>query len=497
LTDKISQEVTNTVEIISSFLLPKEEAVNLLQNENEITPLVSALENYYQNPSVQFHIPGHTRGFGMLPKFKKLINNKYTYLDTTDEFDQLGTLHPETGPIQKAQELAAEAFGAQKSFFLLNGSSIGNMALALTQTRPGKKVIIERNSHRSIVTGLILSGADPVWVSPQKLEDWSIWGAVRPEEIEKLLTENPDVELVWVTSPTYEGVVSDIGGISQVCKRFDVPLFVDEAHGCLWNFNEKFPTPALKLGADAVVHSMHKTGGSFAQSSILHISKNSKLDVEQVESNLRLLHTTSPSIILLASIDAARAHLTSTRGKKLINNAINNSLYLRSQLSNYPTVKILSGAENIQIDPTKIYMMIDGLSGKRLETILEVEYHIEVESSTDNGILLLSNIGNSKKDMEYLAKCVKSIVKNNYSDISHLEKTRYMPFVNPIIKMTPREAFYKQKEKLSPKMAVGRISADLIAECPPGIFVLVPGEMITNEHLPYLTNYKSINVLEE
>ncbi|MFA6990399.1 MAG: hypothetical protein WC197_10050, partial [Candidatus Gastranaerophilaceae bacterium] len=198
MTDKISQEVSGKVPLKISLepygeglephqavLRGREEAE--LQSENDETPLVTALENYCKNPSVQFHIPGHTRGTGMLPKFKKLINNKATYLDTTDEFDQLGTLHPATGPIQEAQDLAAKAFGAKKSFFLLNGSSVGNLALALTQAKPDKKVIIGRNSHRSIVTGLILSGSNPIWISPQKFEDWSIWGAVNPEEIEKLL----------------------------------------------------------------------------------------------------------------------------------------------------------------------------------------------------------------------------------------------------------------------------------------------------------------------
>jgi arginine/lysine/ornithine decarboxylase len=497
LADEITQAEDTVLEESSSFS-PTDELETLpLQLETESAPLVAALENYYQNPTIQFHIPGHTRGNGMLPKFKKLINNKAAYLDTTDEFDKLGTLHPETGPISHAQTLAAEAFGAKKSFFLLNGSSIGNIALALTSAKPGKKVIIGRNSHRSIVTGLILTGADPVWISPQKLEDWSVWGAVSPEEIEKLLIENPDVSLVWITNPTYEGVVSDIAGISKICKNFNVTLFVDEAHGCLWNFDKRFPVSALQLGADAVVHSMHKTGGSFSQSSILHISHSSGIDIAEVEANLKLLHTTSPSILLLASIDAARAFLISSKGQKLINNAINNSYYLRSELSNYQQVKILSANENITIDPTKIYIMIDGLSGKRLENILEVEYRIEVESATDNGILILSNIGNNKKEVEYLCECIKSIVKSNYSDISYLEKTKYMPFLHPIIKMTPREAFYKKKENISPKMSVGRVSADLIAECPPGIFVLVPGEVVTDEHLPYLTGYNSINVIVE
>ena len=253
-------------------------------------PIVEALKAAYECPTYQFHIPGHTKGNGVLPEFRKLIGTKALSIDTTDEFDGLGTLHPATGPIKEAQELAAEAFGAKKTFFLLNGSTAGNLALAMGLTKKGEKIIVNRNCHRSILTGMIISGAEPIWLIPKKLEEWGIWGCVTPESVEEMLKNNPQAGMVWITNPTYEGVVSDIKSIAEICKKYDVPLIVDEAHACLWNFNNHLPTTALKLGADAVVHSLHKTGGSMSQSSMLHIAENSKLDTEAVEKALKLLH---------------------------------------------------------------------------------------------------------------------------------------------------------------------------------------------------------------
>ena len=293
-------------------------------------PIVEALKTAYNNPTYQFHIPGHTKGLGTLPDFRKLVGKKALMVDTTDEFDNLGTLTPASGPIKEAEELAAQAFGAKKTFFLLNGSTIGNLAIAMGLTKKGQKVIVNRNCHRSILTGLIISGAEPLWVIPEKLNDWGIWGNINAKSVEDLLKENNDVSMVWITNPTYEGVVSDIEAIAKICKQYDVPLIVDEAHGCLWNFNSKLPTTSLKLGADIVVHSLHKTGGSMSQSSMLHISEDSKINAEDVERALMLLHTTSPSLMLLGSLDAARANLQSQRGQKQLSKTIANAKYLRS-----------------------------------------------------------------------------------------------------------------------------------------------------------------------
>ena len=364
-------------------------------------PIIEALKKAYEKPSYQFHIPGHTRGKGSLPEFRQLIGKKALSIDTTDEFDNLGTLHPATGPIKEAQELAAKAFGAKKTFFLLNGSTAGNLALAMGLTKKGQKIITNRNCHRSVLTGMIISGAEPLWLVPERFEDWGIWGNVNPERVEEMLKTHDDVSMVWITNPTYEGVVSDIKSISAICKRFNVPLIVDEAHACLWNFNDHLPTSALKLGADAVVHSLHKTGGSMSQSSMLHIAENSLIDVDAVEKALKLLHTTSPSLMLLASLDAARANLDSPRGRKQLQRAISNAKYLRQEIDKMEHIHQLKPDFGYKTDVTKVFIKADGLSGKRLESILEIDFNIEVESASDAGLLLLSNIGNKRSEIQY------------------------------------------------------------------------------------------------
>ncbi len=459
-------------------------------------PIVDALKQAYEHPTYQFHIPGHTKGNGVLPEFKKLIGTKALSIDTTDEFDNLGTLHPATGPIKEAQELAAKAFGAKKTFFLLNGSTAGNLAIGMGLTKKGQRILTNRNCHRSILTGLIISGAEPLWLVPKRFDEWAIWGNITPESVEEALSSHDDISMVWITNPTYEGVVSDIKSISTICKKYGVPLVVDEAHASLWNFNRHLPTPALQLGADIVIHSLHKTGGSMSQSSMLHVSENSMIDADAVEKALKLLHTTSPSLILLASLDAARANLESPKGKKQLERAISNAKYLRREIEKMEHIHDLKPDFGYMTDVTKIFIRADGLSGKRLESILEIEFGIEVESASDAGLLLLSNLGNTRSDMQYLVKCLQKIDKSHYSDICYLENKKHMPMLTPIIKMSLREAYYSEKEVIPKDMSVGRISAEVIAECPPGIAVLLPGELITEDHLPYLTDYDYIEVIK-
>lgn len=459
-------------------------------------PIIEALKTAYDNPTYQFHIPGHTKGKAIFKDFKKLVGEKVLSIDTTDEFDNLGTLHPATGPIAEAQNLAAEAFGAQKTFFLLNGSTAGNLAIGMALTKKGKKVIINRNCHRSALTGLMISGAEPIWVCPSRIEDWSIWGSIQSSSIEEALKNNDDIGLVWITNPTYEGVVSDIKSISAVCKKYNVPLVVDEAHGCLWNFNKYLPTTALKLGADAVVHSLHKTGGSMSQSSMLHIAKDSLINPDSVEKALKLLHTTSPSLLLLASLDAARAVLQSKSGQALLDRTVKNAKYLRTRLDNIPNLHQLKTDFGYMTDVTKVFIKIDGLSGKRLESILEIDFNIEVESASDIGVLILCNLGNKRSDFKYLADCLEKIARDNYMDICYLENRKHMPMLEPKIIMSLRDAYYADKEIVAKEDAIGRISAEVIAECPPGISILLPGELITEEHLPYLNDYKTLEVVK-
>lgn len=458
-------------------------------------PIVEALRVAIEHPTYQFHIPGHTKGHGVLPDFRDLVGKKAFQIDTTDEFDNLGTLNPPTGPIKEAQEFAARAFGAKKTFFLLNGSTVGNLAVAMALTKKGQKIITNRNCHRSIMTGMIITGAEPLWLIPKRLDEWGIWGSVSPKDVEKLLEENDNVALVWITNPTYEGVISDMKSISAVCKKYNVPLIVDEAHGSLWYFNKHLPLSSLELGADAVVHSLHKTGGSMSQSSMLHIGQNSMLDVDKIEKALKLLHTTSPSLMLLASLDASRAHLESPVGKEQINKAIKNAKYLRKRIDEIEGMHQLKTDFEYKTDVTKIFIKADGFSGKRLESILEIDFKIEVESASDVGLLILSNIGNKHSDFEYLADCLEKISKKEYSDICYLENKKHMPMLTPTIIMNIQDAFYSDKETVKKEDSIGRISGEIIAECPPGISILVPGELITQEHMAYLEDYEYIEVL--
>ena len=465
----------------------------IIMGEKEIkAPIVEGLVNAYKKRSYHFHIPGHTRGKGVYKPFKDFMGEKFFQCDMTDEFDGIGTLNPPTGPIKEAEELCAELFGAQKSLFLLNGSTVGNIAIAMALSLQGKKIIVNRNCHRSVLTGMIVSGAEPLWVIPNKLEDWSLWGKINPDDIEKLLKTHNDVEMVWLTNPTYEGVVSDIKSISSICKRYNVPLVVDEAHGTLWKFNNEFPTPSLDLGADIVVQSFHKTGGSMSQTSVLHISKDTRFDVEALVHSLRLLQTTSPSIILLAGLDAARAQLETDDGLMNIQIAIDNAKYLSSEIDNLNHIKQL---KQMPCDPTKIFIKADNLSGVQLETILEQDYNIEVEAASDRGILMLSNIGNERSDFEYLVNCLKEIDRQDYTRFEK-EKKKHMPMLIPEIKMNLRKAFYSNKEEVKKEDAIGRISAEVIAECPPGIAILLPGELITDAHLPYLEDYNVLEVVK-
>ena len=474
-----------------SFNSIKENILDRLNTYNH-TPLLDAMESYKKEPMTGFHIPGHNRGCGIHPKFQQLVGLDCLNLDTTDEFDNLGTLHPATGAIKKAQELAAITYNAKRTFFVTGGSTIANLALAFALTSPFDEVLIGRNCHRSVLTGLIISGAKVNWVIPKKLDNWSIFGNIEASDIEEKLKHNRNIKLVWITNPTYEGVVSDIKKIAEICKHYKAALIVDEAHGSLWNYNNELPTCALNLGADAVVHSLHKTGGAMTQSSMLHLSKNSIFKEEKIEHALKLLHTTSPSLMLLSSLDAARANLSSPTGQKMIENAIANAKYFRQEAKSIEKLTVL---DDLDIDITKIFIKMENLTGLQLEYILEKDYKIEVESASDEGLLILSNIGNTKEEFIYLLKCLEEISKKEYN----LEKSdiKIMPLIDPEIVMNLREAYFAPKEYIDKKDAIGRISSEVVALCPPGISILLPGEIIKKEHLPYLFSYEKLEVIKE
>lgn len=463
----------------------------MILNSFKKAPLLEAMENYKNDPMVGFHIPGHNRGNAVNPRFKQLLLDDVFKLDTTDEFDNLGTLHPASGAIDLAQKEASKCYNSKRTFFVTSGTTVANLAIAFGLTSPNEEVLIGRNCHRSVLTGLIITGAKVNWIIPKKLENWGIFGNVDVNDIEDKLKNNRNIKLVWITNPTYEGVVSDVEKISSICKKYKAILVVDEAHGALWNFNPKFPKTALNLGADIVVHSLHKTAGAMTQASMLHISKTSKIEEEKIIHALKLLHTTSPSLLLLTSLDAQRSFLQSQQGAMKVQNAIDNACYFRKEAQNIEGLEVLSACA----EPTKIFIKMKGLTGLELEYILEHDYKIEIESASDEGLLILSNIGNSRKEFEYLINSLKEISQKTYEHKP--SNIKIMPLIDPDIVMNLREAYFAPKELVKKENAIGRISSEVVALCPPGISILLPGELIKKEHMPYLFNYEKLEVIKE
>ena len=228
---------------------------------------------------------------------------------------------------------------------------------------------------------------------------------------------------------------------------------------------------------------------------MLHIANNSMVNPDNVEKALKLLHTTSPSLMLLGSLDASRAFLQSQSGLNMLERAIKNAKYLRKRLDNIPNLHQLKNDFGYSTDVTKVFIKIDGLSGKRLESILEIDFGIEVESASDIGVLILCNLGNKHSDFVYLADALEKIASSNHKDLYYLENRKHMPMIEPKIVMSLRDAYYADKEIIKKEDAIGRISAEVIAECPPGISILLPGELITEAHLPYLNDYETLEVV--
>lgn len=454
------------------------------------TPLLDQIISYCHNPKTPFHMPAHNGGRGVMPKLTTFFGLNVFKADLT-ELDELDNLNNPEGVIKETQEKISTIFDSKASYLLINGSTGGLMTLVSSLTKEGEKVLINRNCHRSIMNGLIASGAEPVWLMPEWLPDWELFGAILPETLDEQLENNPDIKAVFITSPSYEGIVSDTKALAAICKKHRAKLIVDEAHGGHWHFNNKFPDSALQCGADAVVQSFHKSCGSLSQSSILHISKTSDIDLNNIEENLKLFQSTSPSYLLMASLDAASSYLASPEGNKVLESTYKYALELREQLKKIPKIKVLENTKDFNIDPTRLFLSIEGLSGLMLGDIIEENYHIAIESFNNRGNLFFLNIGNSKDDFDKLYDALKEVASGNYESAMSL-----LPEPNrPVMNLSPRKAFYSESIKLKIKEAMGKTVKYPYVKCPPGVCMLIPGEQITDYHLNFFGPDDEIDVI--
>ncbi|KGX88780.1 aminotransferase class I/II-fold pyridoxal phosphate-dependent enzyme [Pontibacillus litoralis] len=454
------------------------------------TPLFTKLmEHAHTNPT-QFHIPGHKKGAGMDETFRQFIGEQALSIDLIN-INPLDDLHHPHGVIKEAQDLAAEAFGADHTFFSVQGTSGAIMAMILSVCNPGDKLIVPRNVHKSVTSAIIFSGATPVFVHPELDDQLGISHGITPNAVHKALKANPDAKGVFVINPTYFGIAADLRKIVEIAHQYDVPVLVDEAHGVHIHFHDQLPLSAMQAGADMAATSVHKLGGSLTQSSVLNV-KEGYVTHKRVQTVLSMLTTTSTSYILLASLDAARRQLA-TKGYQLIDDTIQLAEKTRRAINAIPNLycvggEIIGNAATFDYDPTKLIISIKqlGMTGYDVEIWLREHYNIEVELSDLYNILCIITPGDTEKDTNKLIEALRTLVQAIQPNTNGIRPLQVKVPEIPLLAVSPRDAFYADIETIRLKEASGRISAEFVMVYPPGIPIFIPGEIITKENIAYI-----------
>ncbi|MDF2520668.1 MAG: aminotransferase class I/II-fold pyridoxal phosphate-dependent enzyme [Clostridia bacterium] len=452
-------------------------------------PILKALKDYAEEGLSYFHMPGHKGG----NVFKKTGLTEFDIellrMDVT-EVPGIDNLHCPEGAIETAQERAAKAFGAEHTFFLVNGTTGGIYSMIMAATKPGDKVIIPRNCHRAVTGAVILGKLHPVYISPEFDVRLEIASGISTEAVLKAVQQNPDAKAVVVTNPTYYGVCSDLEKLAEIAHSHNMLLLVDEAHGAHFAFNKRLPKSALECGADMVAQSTHKTLTSMTQSSMLHV-RSERVDIDKLKLFLQLTQTTSPSHILLASLDTAR-YIMQEKGEKLLDDVIDWCDSFRKEMEAVKGIHCLGskdiGRDGIyDFDRTRLTVNLSELniSGTEADKLLRSKFKLQVEMADLNNIVAICSVGDTESDIEKLAQALKHIA----SDAPEKHKTSgYKPKIYskiPKMELMPWEAVYRQSEDVPLMQSVGCISGEMIIPYPPGIPIVMPGEVITREILDY------------
>lgn len=463
-------------------------------NQN-LTPLFTTLKDVYVKRDVTpFHVPGHKRGSGADKEFLDFVGKNIHDIDVTI-FKMVDGLHNPKSCIKEAQELAADAYGSEHTYFAVNGTSGAIQAMIMSVAKAGDKILVPRNVHKSVQAGIILSGSIPIYMEPEIDEDLNIAHGVSYDEVEEKLGDHPDVKAVLLINPTYYGVATDIKNICTLVHSYGVPLIVDEAHGPHLHFHKDLPMSAVDAGADIVAQSTHKILGAMTQMSLLHV-QGELVDHKRVKTILSLLHTTSPSYPLMASLDSARRHIA-INGEELLEQTIKVANYLRQEINMidgfYSFGKEVCGKPGtFDFDPTKVTITCKrlGLRGQELESILTEKYNIQVELSDFYNVLAIITIGDTYESVEKLIVALKEISREYAPKSKPLETLRPIMPKNVEQVLIPREAFYSEKIIEKFEESAGCISGEQIMAYPPGIPIIYPGERITEEIIDFIKALK-------
>lgn len=454
------------------------------------TPLFTGLKEHAKKDPVQFHIPGHKKGAGIDPEFRSFIGAQALSIDLIN-IGPLDDLHSPKGMIKKAQDLAAEAFGADHTFFSVQGTSGAIMTMVMAVCGPGDKILVPRNVHKSVMSAVVFSGATPIFIHPEIDKELGISHGITTESVEHALEQHPDAKGLLVINPTYFGVSADLKKIVEIAHSYNVPVLVDEAHGVHIHFHEDLPMSAMQAGADMAATSVHKLGGSLTQSSILNV-REGLVSVQRVQTILSMLTTTSTSYLLLASLDVARKRLA-TEGRELAEQAIRLANDTRKKINEIEKIECIGeeivGTEAaFDFDPTKLIISIKelGLNGYDVEKWLRENYNIEVEMSDLYNILCIITPGDTERETGILIEALQALSSEFINASADLIKPTVMLPDIPVLALTPRDAFYAETEIVPFSESAGRIIAEFIMVYPPGIPIFIPGEIISEENLAYV-----------
>ena len=472
-------------------------------SNQEKMPFVEALESYKEQHFVPFHTPGHKIGVEAPQLLKDWMGPALPY--DLGVMYALDDLHEPERELKEAQDLTAEIYGADDCWFSINGTTALIEAMIMGTVGPDETIIIPREAHRSVISGLVLSGAKPVYMDCQFDDRWGIPLGVSVEDAIKTMDAHPEAKSILLVYPNYYGVGVDIVKIVKEAHKRGMVVLVDEAHGPHLPFSENLPVEAIAAGADLVAQSTHKSVGSLTQTSWL-LGQGERINKRRITQMHQMLQSTSPNYIFLASLDMAR-HQLATEGKALISRTVELSLYLRHELnkiSGITTMEYIDIQERVvNYDCTKVLIdaKVLGLTGVEFERMLR-EYRIEVELVQAHHVLVLITIGDTKESVTSLIQAVQAISDtilhtskvDNSNVVEHAENlskdSSFLP--KPIVRVTPRNAMYANREQVPLRDALHRIAGETIAYYPPGIPCVAVGEEISSSVLQYIENRKAL-----
>lgn len=460
------------------------------QLSQERAPIYEALQKLKRMRIVPFDVPGHKRGRGN-PELAALLGEQCVSIDVNSMKPLDNLCHP-ISVIRDAEQLAAEAFGAAHAFLMVGGTTSAVQSMILSVVKRGDKIILPRNVHRSVMGALVLCGAIPVYVNPETNERLGIPLGMRIEEVKQAIEKHPDAKAILVNNPTYYGICSDLRSIVKLAHAHNMLCLADEAHGTHFYFGENMPVSAMAAGADMAAVSMHKSGGSLTQSSLLLAGP--AMREGHIRQIINLTQTTSGSYLLLSSLDISRRNLA-LRGKESFRKVTELAEYARGEINaigGYYAYgsELINGNSIFDFDATKLSVnTLDvGLAGIEVYDLLRDEYDIQIEFGDLANILAYLSIGDRVREVERLVSALAEIRRRFTRGKAALSSQEY---IDPVVAVSPQEAFYSPHESLPIEETEGRICSEFVMCYPPGIPILAPGEMITKDILDYIAYAKA------